>query len=410
MANFIERIEEMQGYLTKIGVFLSEVKYRFHELNPNIKVSEAVERLLDGFNSPPPTRKNEDLQLNRSNRQLWTAKELETMPFLKDLHYRITVDGLHQFRYRRDGFDKAFTSKNYEVAKKKAKAFILDLKRKMGATIKAKHVDTLDYVAQFWMKNKGAHVNVTTKKSYISVYNNHIQPAFGDRKINNILPMDLQPFFDDLHERLGKTCENAKFLLNGIFDFAVANRFCQINPMKGVIIERHCRKPGKNLTDEQIERFKKIMYESGALGTAYLIILYSGIRGAELEKMSFDWERGTFTVFNAKLKKSQKRRVENLTRTVPIFPALYLIRDKIEKDDWHFKDRHVSNYFGKLWTENTVKDLRHTFTSKARDVKIENELVNLWTGHLPGSNVTANIYTHFSEKVQQREAKKLKPY
>lgn len=362
----------------------------------------------------PPRRcagPNADLQLNRNeNRQFWTAKELKELPYLKDLKYRKTVDGLHQFRYRRDGINAQFTSKNYETAKKKARAFIAELKRKMSNAITPKHIDTVDYVARLWFDNKKTHVDLQTYRTYLSVYKNHIKPIFGNRKISAILPIDLQPFFNDLFSRLGKTCENSKVILSGIFDLAVANRICPTNPMKAVIVERHVRTPGKALTDEQIERFKQVMLKSDAFGTAYLIILYSGIRGAELERMTFDWENGTFTVYNAKLKKSQKRSASNLTRTVPIFPALYQIRERIEKNDWHVPARKLSNSFCEFWTENTVKDLRHTFTTKARMSGVENELVNLWTGHLPGTNVTANVYTHFTMKYQQRKAKKVMIY
>ena len=411
------KIDQFIVTLSELSAFLVEIKFRNAEMKQSNRISETVERYLDGFNFSSckhdgalREEKIDVLQLNKQNRQFWTAKELKELPYLKDMKYRITQDGLHQFRYRRDGLNVQFTSKNFETAKKKAREFILDLKRKMSNAITPKHIDTLDYVAVLWFENKKAHVDLYTYKTYFSVYKNHIKPVFGNRKIDKILPMDLQPFFNDLFLRLGKTCENSKVILSGIFDLAVANRICPTNPMKAVIVERHVRVPGKALTDEQIDRFKSVMHGLSGVGTAYLIILYSGIRGAELEKMSFDWENGTFTVFNAKLKKSQKRSKDNLTRTVPIFPALYLIRDRIEKDDWHFPARKLSNDFCEYWTENTVKDLRHTFTSRARMCGVENELVNLWTGHLPGSNVTANVYTHFTMKYQQRKAKKVVPY
>ena len=356
---------------------------------------------------------DEDLKLNKEikNREVWTAKEVQNMPYLKDLHYRFTCDGLHQFRYRRDGYCKQFTSKNYEVAKKKAKDFLNEIKRKISEQLSSSHIDTVDSVAKLWFETKKDHVDAGTHRAYVSVYKNHIMPVFGNRRVSSILPMDLQPFFNELSKRLGKTAENSKVILNNIFNVAVANRLCTSNPMTAVIVDRHVRTPGKVLSDEQISRLKSILLESDdALATTYLIILYTGIRGAEIEKMTFDWDAGTFTVHNAKLKRSQRRNVENLTRTVPIFPALYLIKDRIEKDDWKFHARKVSDRFPDFWTENSVKDLRHTFVTKAREAGIENELVNLWTGHLPGQNVTANVYTHFSMKYQKQKAKKMPIY
>ena len=351
---------------------------------------------------------NVDLKLNQ-NLQFWTAKEIDNMPFLKDLKYRVTKDGIHQFRYRRDGYDVSFNSKKLEIAKQKAREFLSSLKKQPSA-VKVRNDNCLSHVAELWFNTKKNHVDSQTLNGYYSVYKNHILPAFGKRSIRKILPIDLQPFFDDLFGRLGKTCENAKIILNGIFKFAVANRICPTNPMDGVIIERHARNAGKRLTDEQIKRFVNVMATVPNFGIAYLIILYTGIRGAELESLQFDWIGGTFTVKNAKLKKSQRLNPQNLTRTVPIFPGLYSLRNRIESEFWRIDKRRISNYLSKNWKETSVKDLRHTFSSKAREVGIDNELVNIWMGHTPGKNLTANVYTHFSIEYQKKEAEKLNNY
>lgn len=405
-----DNIEQQEKALNSKRLFTLPPEEVEHEKRM-LKILQSMPSIEDDV--APLRNSNDALQVNTvQNCKVWTAKELNEMPFIKDMKYRITKDGLHQFRYRRDGINVQITSKNFETAKQKAREFIYDLKRKLGMETKPKHINSLDYVAQLWFRTKRSHALPTTVNAYLSVYRNHIKPKFGNLSISKILPMDLQPFFDDLHGKLGKTCENCKVLLNGFFELAVANRLCPSNPMAGVVIERHCRKPGKSLTDEQLKRFKQVMLGAGAHGTAFLIILYSGIRGAELERMTFDWEQGTFTVYNAKLKKSQRRREENLTRTVPIFPGLLELKDRIIRYDseWRIRPRRLPDLFNLYWQENTPKDLRHTFTTKARESHIENELVNLWTGHLPGTNVTANVYTHFSEEYQKSEAKKLRPY
>ena len=402
-----KEIEEMQGYLVKVGAFLSKVKFKLHELEAQT-VSEELDRFLDTFTAQ--SRSNVDLKLNiEQNCELWTVAEKNEMPFLKDLKYRRLKNGVHQFRYRRNGFDESFSSKDLKTAKNKAKAFIAELKKKSQDNKTAKNLCQLNYVAELWFKNKKCHVADATWRSYESVYKNHIAPRFGARNVKNILPMDLQPFFNNFSTSLGKTGENAKIILNGIFEFAVANRFCNTNPMPGVIVEKHIRKTGKALTDEQIKRFKETMLSLGGFGTAYLIILFSGIRGAELEKMSFDFEQGTFTVDNAKLKKHQRVIESNLKRTVPIFPDLLEIRERIERNDWRYKAKSISDNLSRVWCESSTKDLRHTFITKARQSGVENELVNLWTGHLSlGNNVTANVYTHFDIDFQKAQAQKVR--
>lgn len=339
----------------------------------------------------------------------FTKKEIKEMPFLKDMHYRFTC-GVHQYRYRRNGYNVQFSSKNKVVAQEKARDFISKLnkiERKTSETMGR----TLDFVAYAWLDLKKAHTIKQTYKVYLGVYRNHIQPVFGNKPVKSILPMHLQPFFNDLFSRQERTCEDAKNILNGIFKYAVANRLCESNPMAGVIVERHFRKTGVALNDEQLGRFKEVMRQIGKYGLAALIMLYSGARGAELSSIRFDWEKGVMDIKNAKLKKSQKRNPLNLIRTVPIFPALYGLRSQIEESDaWRISGDMLAKRFCLYWRESTVKDLRHTFTTKARESGVENELVNIWTGHAPGRNQTANTYTHFSMDYQIEQARKIKPY
>jgi len=405
---FTKEIDSTIKLLAEASLQLTTLKFRLKEHiidDAPLDLSELRRRAALFF--PADSQKNIKVQ----NRQPWSKKEVEKMPYLKDLKYRITVDGIHQFRYRRDGFNKSFNSKSYEVAKKKAYDFIFDLKKVLRDKSTEIHGTRLDEVARAWLALKAAHSDKKTAAVYRGVYNNHIAPVFGQRAVKSILPMHLQPFFNDLFERQPRTCEDAKTILNGVFRYAVANRLCPSNVMDGVIVEKHVRTPGKALTNEQIEHFKQTMLKDQTpFGLAGLIILYTGIRGAEFESLTFNWTAGTWSVKNAKLKKSQKRNEGNLYRTVPIFPNLWKLRERIETEDWKIKAATLSSKWCNHFSECTIKDLRHTFATKAREAGVENELVNLWTGHLPGKNVTANIYTHFSMDFQKQEAQKLTNY
>ena len=390
-----EEINALQEIADKILLLISKASC-FNEALDSITL-EARQRIC---------LLSEDLQLKRNGQEIWTKKEIKELPFLKDLKYRKIRD-VHQFRYRREGYNVQFSSKDLQIAKQKARTFIMDLKKEQ---IKFSPVlgKTVDDVFDCWIKLKKAHCDKKTYRVYLGVYNNHVRPVFGQRAVKNVLPMDLQPFFDELYSRQERTCEDSKIILNGIFKYAVANRLCSSNPVEGCVVYKHYRTPGNVLTEEQLDRFKKDMSIAGSHGLAALIILYTGIRGAELPTLTFDWKNGTFTVKNAKLKNSQKSVASNIYRTVPIFPALYLLKDRIENEDWKLKTTTLTCKFKNYWKENTVKDLRHTWTSKARESGIENELVNLWMGHLPGKNLAANIYTHFSMEYQKQEALKFK--
>ncbi len=386
----------------------------------NCRVSEEKEKFKKQFavvydSSVAPMRSSEASKPNKKRRkqslQVWTAKEIKNMPYLKDIKYRKTQAGIHQFRYRRDGYNVSFNSKDYEIAKKKAYDFVKGLKKILRDSADVAFCKTLDFVAQAWLELKKAHTVIETYKAYKSVYKNHIEPVFGKRAIKSILPMDLQPYFDDLFSRHEKSCEDSKIILNGVFDYAVANRLIPSNPMQGVIVNKHYRKTGKALTAEQITTFKKEMLKNGPFGLAYLIIIYSGVRGHELNSIDFQWDRGVFVVNNAKLKRGQKTNPDNLKRTVPIFPGLWKLKDLIQQsEEWRIKPRVLSSEFSKFWEQNTVKDLRHTFTTMAQQAGVPENLVNLWTGHLPGKTVTANVYTHFDVQYQIEQANKITNY
>lgn len=401
-----EQFDEAVAALSKVASFIVELKYRYFEIADGTSA---------GFDFEEVRRRalKEDLQRNIKvqNRKVWTLEELKKMPYLKDLKYRVTVDGIHQFRYRRDGLNMSFNSKDFEVAKKKAYDFILGLKQVItDSAPKVSRGVLLDDVYFSWLEIKKIQTNETTWRGYDSVYQNHIRPAFGYRKVKSILPIHLQPFFTSLFKKLEKTCENAKIILSGVFDYAVANRFIPSNPMQGVFVPKHYRKTGTALEGADLERFKATMKnDPSPFGLAGLIILYSGIRGCELKSLEFDWENGTFTVANGKLKQSQKTNPGNLHRTVPIFPALWELKERIQSEPWKINEVTLSNGFSSRAGIN-VKALRHTFITRAREAGIENELVSQWTGHSTGNNVTANTYTHFSMEYQRNEAKKLKPY
>ena len=63
--------------------------------------------------------------------------------------------------------------------------------------------------------------------------------------------------------------------------------------------------------------------------------------------------------------------------------------------------------FVKFLPNNTLKDLRHTFNTRIKELGVSNELTAIWCGRTVG-NITADVYTHYSMEYQQKEALKVK--
>lgn len=91
---------------------------------------------------------------------------------------------------------------------------------------------------------------------------------------------------------------------------------------------------------------------------------------------------------------------------LPIFPELTPYIERIKTEPWEFNTDKLTTEFGHIMKGHTMKDLRHTFTTQARECGIENEIVSIWTAHsLKG--MTAKVYTHFTLAYMREQAERL---
>ncbi len=242
-----------------------------------------------------------------------------------------------------------------------------------------------------------------TVYTYSSVFNVHLLPVFGSMKITEIKAYHLQTFFNKKMIESLRKCEEMKTILNGVFEFAYYNDLINKNPLKYVYVKKHIRSKGKDMTESELRSFFDII-DKEHFKTAFLIYLFSGCRPTELRDMQFDFKNGVFRIRNAKLKDYQI----NEWRTLPIFPALYNIKDRILKNDWRITYKTLQLYFTSIFKgRHTIKDLRHTFSTRARKCGVLSEVVDLWLGHTKGKNLAEQIYIHYDLDFQRKEALKM---
>ena len=335
------------------------------------------------------------------------------MPRLKDFKIRVKNNRYYEIRFRRYGYNVSFSSKNFEEAKRKAfdwlYTFEEQIKPQVHFTVLSKsdseHFNVSksilfkQFADDYMYKIKVKRVKPITFKGYKNHYENIIIPKFGKMRIADIKPILVQGFLDKENEKAPRQCEDVKMLLNNIFDYAVNNGIIERNPIKAVFIPKHERVTGQALTYEEERRFvneiKNSKYEN-----VFLKMLYSGVRPTEVSSITENAKDNTLTIKIAKLKSYQK----NYYRTVPMFP-LYKTTLNLPplKTYQHNK---LCEEFKRFLPNHTLKDLRHTFTTRARECGIDNELVAVWTGHSLG-NITSKVYTHFSVEFQQEQARKL---
>lgn len=89
-----------------------------------------------------------------------------------------------------------------------------------------------------------------------------------------------------------------------------------------------------------------------------------------------------------------------LYRKVPILNALYDIRADIERGEWrrvNLDELHKA--YVDIMGEGRLNFLRHTFQTYCR-LFASKEMVNLWTGHSLGADMTDKVYNHIPPEEQ----------
>lgn len=345
----------------------------------------------------------------------FTKKELQMRPILKDFSIRTRNNGSIELRYRKNGYQVSFCGRTFDEAKEKAYEWIALFNEQLHNNTRCRvltQAETKRYERQAsikfgpfadeYMQNvKKKMVKEKSFKSLMNTYKNHIIPYYANCRLKDITAKMLQPHFNKLHDEIPRVCEDVKTLMTGILEYAVNNGLLSFNPMKAVFVPKHERTKGVALTyDEELQFVKAI--KGNYYEYSFLRMLYCGVRACEVNEVEENLEDNTLTIKNGKLKSYQKV----LYRTVPMFP--YYKQNVVGRCK-RVDVKHLSMEFSKLCPGHTLKDLRHTFTTRARECGIDNEIVSLWTGHSLG-NVTASVYTHFNMRFQQKQAEKLVYY
>ena len=136
---------------------------------------------------------------------------------------RITLNGK---RYQKEGF-KTKTSARAWLSKVKTSA--------SDGTLSAPNSPTFSsYVSHFMEHKKAKNLRLHTIKSYQSIIETHLIPAFGKKKLSNITVTDLNIFFDRViapQNIATRTRRNIRNVLNGIFQLAVIENKMGYNPL-----------------------------------------------------------------------------------------------------------------------------------------------------------------------------------
>ena len=339
---------------------------------------------------------NEEALEEASN---YSQEEIAKMPRLKDGHFRITPDGLYQVRYRRDGFNIQFTSKDPKIIRKK----FLDWCRSVNEATRAnnKRMGTFRQIAEeFFTTVKKANVSASVYHDLWRSMELHVLPQIGAMQLRKIAPSDCQGVLNALLEKgKGRTSETVEDLLNQTFNYAIGEKLLAQSPMRYVKIPAHEREQGTSLSPEETREFLDKI-EGSAYRKFFLIFLYTGIRRNELHDAKI--EDGFLSVLCGKQRTGRREK----RRSIPISPAIADLFPLTEEED-RVKNDVLSKNFKKIYPNHSLKDLRHTFTTACLQSGIPKELVDVWTAHVNKKDMTTSVYTHFSKEFQREQILKL---
>lgn len=320
-----------------------------------------------------------------------------TMPKHKHIYLYKRSNGYYTCTVAYKSIRKTFSGKNKSEIFKKAKDFL----NSSLSLVESAPLYKFNELSEFYLENvKRPFISTAYYNSLKQIYEKNLKDKFKNYKISDFTPIGLQQFFLELCARSTRIAEDVKTLLNQLFEYAVGNNYITSNPMKAVIVRKHYREKGKALSPEELATFKSKLESHPVYKLPLLIFLYTGCRRSEYKSISFDFNSGFITIKNSKLKEHQRHKESCLTRNVPILKALLPFEQEIKQDNWRNVNLDILHHeFADIMPGMRLNYLRHTFQTYCR-VFASKEMVNLWSGHSLGRDMTDAIYNHIPTSEQ----------
>lgn len=313
-----------------------------------------------------------------------------------------------------------------------------------------------------WVNEYSADKKYSTMKSYKAAIRTHINPAIGDYYLDDLSPVIIQKFYNNLlapkdgsKPLAPKTAKNVHITLHAALNQAVDNEILKKNPCDKTKLAKVEKKQIKPLTDEQIRDFIELCGADTYYGCILKVIAFTGLR--ESEAMGITWDAVDFDKGHIIIDKQLVRRPKNDGGTMlasvkngkprTLAPAPYVMAllktrytEQVMQSKWagsawtawsneeehkkalvftndigeHLTQKRVYLHFKKKAAdigvpEARVHDLRHTFAvlslQNGDDVKTVQE--NL--GHSSAS-FTLDVYGHVSDRMKKESANRMENF
>ena len=189
-----------------------------------------------------------------------------------------------------------------------------------------------DYMGEYYgtfRKNQAGNTTINRER----IIDNHIYPAWGDRRIDKIKTSDLQRWFDDLSKTYAhETLLKIKNTMNPVFDAAVEDEILTRNPLRSNRLEIGGKDTVSHVAlpkDKMREIKDSIPLLDGDVQTMAVLLAYTGMRFEEIlglrwEDFSDDFISVQRAVVHPKrhLPEIKSTKTKSSERIIPFFPEV----------------------------------------------------------------------------------------
>jgi integrase len=264
------------------------------------------------------------------------------------------------------------------------------------------------------------HKRPTTLARDKLVFRKHLLPAFGDRPLFAITPLDVRRFVEDIAARMAPaTVRTVYGVLRAILNGAVIADLIAASPCRGVKLPAEVPKPRRRLSPNEIVRiadamdveYRPMIYLAGVLG-----LRWSEVAGLRLGRIDFLRRTISITetvaeadgvVMPADVKSRSSRRTLDVPPFIIAMLADHLARMvRTDPEEFVFQapaggPLRATNFRTRVWRPAlrtvglegiTFHSLRHSAAGLMREVGAHPQTVQQRLGHGLGSRVTGEVY------------------
>lgn len=155
-----------------------------------------------------------------------------------------------------------------------------------------------DFTEERWMKDVLPAFKLSTRSQYTYFMRKYLVPYFGDQRLEDIRPEEVQRFFAQCLNLAPKTVRSMATALSSSFRTAVWWGFVEVNPVGGITLPpKRSIRPRRALAANEVQQLLQHLQEP--CRTIVILILLTGMRIGEVLALRWgkiDWTKRTILV------------------------------------------------------------------------------------------------------------------